>query len=60
MSKIVSWGHLTSPMQSEQLKKFGEEMAKRINEMQENNLEVEVQYQQSDLTCSVLILGKEK
>jgi hypothetical protein len=28
--------------------------------MQNNNLEVEIQYQQSDKVCSVFVIGREK
>jgi hypothetical protein len=65
MSKIISWAHLTAswadyPNQTKHINQFAKDVAESIENMQNNNLEVEVQYQQSDFMCSVLIFGREK
>jgi hypothetical protein len=39
---------------------FGKAIAEGIERMQNQNLEVDVQYQMNDKYCSVLILGREK
>jgi hypothetical protein len=60
MSKIISWAYLTDCNNTEVINNFAKKLAETIDEMQSRDLEVEVQYQQSDITLSALVLGREK
>ncbi len=60
ISKINQTVHVMSYIKTENLEKFSKDINNAINDVQNNNLEVEVQYQQSDDYCSALILGREK
>jgi hypothetical protein len=60
MSKIIKWAHISTSLTTEGAKEFKNGLVESIERMQNSNLEVEVQYQQSDNYCSALILGREK
>jgi DNA-binding protein YbaB len=60
MSKIIQIDHALASIDTEIVKQFNKNVENSIKKMQDNNLEVEVQYQQSDKICSVLILGREE
>jgi hypothetical protein len=61
MSKIIKLNFLLCSISESEIKKFNENLNDVINTAQDqDNLEVEVQYQQNNNYCSVLILGREK